>query len=165
MKKKMFTAMVLATASIISCLPVCAQEYTADGTGECKVTATVSSSYSVQVPAILELQYNSGSGEYETGYTVSVKGNILPSQSVTVQPTADSFTLTGTLTGETSQAVIAQEATEWIHASKASGSTGKLQISDAEYTEAEGKVSAELAKADTYTGEFTFAFALGDYAE
>ena len=160
MKKKMFTAMVLATASIISCLPVCAQEYTADGTG-----ATVSSSYSVQVPAILELQYNSGSGEYETGYTVSVKGNILPSQSVTVRPTADSFTLTGTLTGETSQAVIAQEATEWIHASKASGSTGKLQISDAEYTEAEGKVSAELAKADTYTGEFTFAFALGDYAE
>lgn len=165
MKKKMFTAMILAVSAMISGLPVCAQEYTADGTGECKVTATVSSSYSVQVPAVLELQYNSDSGKYEAGYKVSVKGNILPSQSVTVQPTAEGFTLTGTLTGETSQAAITQETTEWIHASKLSGTTGKLQISDAEYTEAEGKVTAELAKADTYTGEFTFAFALGDYTE
>lgn len=165
MKKKILTSIVLAVSAIISCLPVCAQEYTVDGTGECKVSATVSSSYSVQVPAVLELQYDSVSGKYEAAYTVSAKGNILPSQSVTVRPTGASFTLTGTLTGETSQAAITQEITEWIHTTKMAGSTGKLQISDAEYTEAEGKVSAELARADTYTGEFTFAFALGDYTE
>lgn len=165
MKKKIVTVIILAVSAVMSCLPVCAQEYTANGTGECKVSATVSSSYSVQVPAVLELQYDSVSGKYEAAYTVSAKGNILPSQSVTVRPTGDSFTLTGTLTGETSQAAITQEITEWIHTSKLAGSTGKLQISDAEYTEAEGKVSAELARADTYTGEFTFAFALGDYTE
>ena len=165
MKKKILTSIVLAVSAIISCLPVCAQEYTVDGTGECKVSATVSSSYSVQVPAVLELQYDSVSGKYEAAYTVSAKGNILPSQSVTVRPTGASFTLTGTLTGETSQAAITQEITEWIHTTKMAGSTGKLQIGDAEYTEAEGKVSAELARADTYTGEFTFAFALGDYTE
>lgn len=165
MKKKIFTAMILAVSVIVSCLPVCAQEYTADGTGECRVSATVNSSYSVQVPAVLELQYSSDSGKYEAGYAVSVKGTILPSQSVTVRPTADSFTLTGTHTGETSQAAITQAATEWIHASKEAGDTGKLQISDTEYVEAGGKVSAELSKADTYMGEFTFAFALGDYTE
>ena len=165
MKKKIYTVMILAVSAFLSCLPVCAQEYTADGTGECRVSATVNSSYSVQVPAVLELQYSSDSGKYEAAYAVSVKGTILPSQSVTVRPTADSFTLTGTHTGETSQAAITQEATEWIHASKGTGSTGKKQISDTAYTEAEGKVSAELSKADSYTGEFTFAFALGDYTE
>ena len=44
MKKKIATVMILAVSAVISCLSVCAQEYTADGTGECRVTATVSSS-------------------------------------------------------------------------------------------------------------------------
>lgn len=165
MKKRVLTAMILAASAMISCLPVCAQEYTADGTGECRVSATVNSSYSVKVPAVLELQYNSVSGKYEAAYTVSAKGNILPSQSVTVRPTSDSFTLIGSFTGETSQAAITQEITEWIHAGRQTGEAGRQHISDAEYTDAEGMVSAQLAGADTYTGEFTFAFALGDYME
>ena len=165
MKKKTLTAIILAVSAAISCLPVYAQEYTADGTGECRVTATVSSSYSVQVPAALELHYSSASGKYEAGYTASAKGNILPSQIVTVRPTSDSFTLTGALTGETCQAAVTQEAVGWVHAGRQDAGTGNLKISDAEYTETQGKVSAQIAKADTYTGEFTFAFSLGDYAE
>ncbi len=165
MKKRVFTAVILVVSAIISCLPVCAQEYTADGTGDCRVSATVSSSYSVKVPAVLEMQYNSVSGKYEAAYTVSAKGNILPIQNVTVRPTSDSFTLTGNLTGVTCQAAVTQEITEWIHASRQTGDTGRQHINDAEYTDAEGMVSAQLAGADTYTGEFTFAFALGDYTE
>ncbi len=121
MKKRVLTAMILAASAMISCLPVCAQEYTADGTGECRVSATVNSSYSVKVPAVLELQYNSVSGKYEAAYTVSAKGNILPSQSVTVRPTSNSFTLIGSFTGETSQAAITREITEWIHAGRQTG--------------------------------------------
>lgn len=165
MKKKILTALLLVASATISRLPACAQEYTADGTGECRVTAAVSSSYSVQVPAALELQYNSVSGKYEAGYTVSVKGNILPSQIVTVRPAANSFTLAGNLTGETCRASITQETVGWVHAGRQTAGAGMMKISDREYTGAEGKVSAEIAKADTYTGEFTFAFSLGDYAE
>ena len=168
MKKKIFTkiltAMLVAASAATSSLPAYAQEYTADGTGTCRVTATVDSSYSVQVPATLELQYNSASDKYEAVYTVSAKGNILPSQAVTVRPTADSFTLTGDLTGETCQAAITQETTGWVHAGRQDAGTGNTKISDAEYTGAEGKVSAGIDKADTYTGEFSFAFSLEVYA-
>lgn len=163
MRKRILTAMLLM-ATMISCLPVSAKEYTADGTGDCRVSAVVGSSYSVQVPAVLELRYNSVSGKYEGSYTVAAKGSILPGQSVTIQPTAGSFTMTGSRTGETCQAAVTQEITEWIHPSKQAGA-GKQHISAEEYTEAGGKVSAGLTVSDTYTGEFTFAFALGDYTE
>lgn len=163
MRKRILTAMLLM-AAIASCLPVSAKEYTADGTGDCRVSAVVGSSYSVQVPATLELRYDSASGKYEGNYTVAAKGSILPGQSVTVQPTAGSFTMTGSLTGETCQAAVTQEITEWVHHSKQAG-TGKQHISMEEYTEAVGRVSAVLTVPDTYAGEFTFAFTLGDYTE
>ncbi len=163
MRKRIFTAMLLV-AAMASCLPVSAEEYTADGTGDCRVSAVVGSSYSVQVPAVLELRYDNASGKYEGSYTVAARGSILPGQSVAIRPTADSFTMTGALTGEACQASVTQETTEWVHASKQAG-TGKLHISAEEYTEASGRVSATLTVPDTYSGEFTFAFALGDYTE
>lgn len=163
MRKRILTAMLLM-AAMISCLPVSAKEYTADGTGDCRVSAVVGSTYSVQVPAVLELRYDSASGKYEGNYTVAAMGSILPGQSVTVQPTSGSFTMTGSRTGEACQAAVTQEVTEWVHPSRQAG-TGKQHISAEEYTEASGKVSAVLTVPDTYTGEFTFAFALGDYTE
>lgn len=165
MKKKLVTTMILAAAVMLHCIPVCAQEYTTDGTADCRVSATVESSYSVQVPALLELDYNSSSGKYEGDYQVSAKGNIQPDKSVTIQPTESSFTLTGTLSGETSQASISQEVTEWVHSSRQADGTGKVHISVEEYTQAQGSVSAELTQADSYTGEITFAFCLGDCTE
>ncbi len=163
MRKRILTAMLLM-AAMASCLPVSAKEYTADGTGDCRVSAVVGSSYSVQVPAVLELRYNAASGKYEGSYTVAAKGSILPGQSVTVQPTAGSFTMTGSQTGEVCQATVMQEVTQWVHPGKQTG-TGELHISEEEYTETNGKVTAGLTVPDTYTGEFTIAFALGDHTE
>lgn len=163
MKKRILTAMLLA-AAMLNCIPVSAKEYTADGTGDCRVSAVVGSSYTVQVPAVLELRYDSASGKYEGSYTVAAKGSILPSQSVTIRPTAGSFAMKGSLTGETCQASVTQEVTEWVHPGRQAGS-GEQHISAEEYTQASGKVSAGLTEPDTYTGEFTFAFALGEYTE
>ena len=125
---------------------------------------SVGSTYSVQVPASLELRYDSVSGKYEGSYTVAAKGSILPGQSVTVRPTAGTFVMTGSTTGEACQAAISQDVTEWVHPGRQAGA-GKLHISAGEYTEAGGRVSAELTVPDTYTGEFTFAFSLGEYTE
>ena len=163
MKKKIFTAMLLM-AAMASSIPVNAKEYTADGTGDCRVSAAVGSTYSVQVPASLELRYDSVSGKYEGSYTVAAKGSILPGQSVTVRPTAGTFVMTGSTTGEACQAAISQDVTEWVHPGRQAGA-GKLHICAGEYTEAGGRVSAELTVPDTYTGEFTFAFSLGEYTE
>ena len=163
MKKRILTAMLLI-AVMASCLPVSAKEYMADGTGDCRVSAVVGSSYSVQVPAVLELRYDSASGKYEGSYTVAAKGSILPDQVVTVQPTSGSFTMTGRRTGETCQAAVTQEVTQWVHPGKQTG-TGELHISEEEYMETNGKVTVGLTVPDTYTGEFTIAFSLRDHTE
>lgn len=163
MKKRILAAMLLA-AAMMGCIPVSAEEYAADGTGDCRVSAVVGSSYTVQVPAVLELCYDNASGKYEGSYTVAAKGSILPGQSVTIRPTAGSFLMKGSQTGETCRASVTQDATEWVHPGRQAGA-GERHISAEEYTRAAGRVSAGLTVPDTYTGEFTFAFALGEYTE
>ena len=163
MKKKFIAAVLTALTLTTQIITVSAEEYSSDGTATCQVSATVSSSYSVKLPATLELSYNSTSGKYEGTYKVSAKGNITPDKSVQISPTANSFTLTGSKTGETASAAVSQTVTEWIHESKSEG-TGKIHIGTNEYAETSGSVSASLSEADTYTGEFTFTFSLADYA-
>ena len=164
MGKKFLTAMLLASAVMLHCLPASAQEYTADGTASCRVSAVTGSSYFVQVPAVLELRYDDSSGKYEGSYEVAARGSILPEQSVTIRPMESSFALTGTLTGSTAQAYVSQTVTQWVHSDKPDRGD-RAHIHAREYAKVQGSVSAKITEADSYTGEFTFEFFLGDYTE
>ena len=136
------------------------QVFTADGTAAMEINADVTSSWTVQIPAILTLsQKSAGSYTYEGTYNVGAKGVIANTKKVTITPTS-SFTMTGTSTGNTATATVTQAKTNFMNTVN-DGATD-VQIGLADFTTTEGKISVDFNKVDDYSGNAGFTFALTD---
>ena len=161
--KKILLSIVAAASMLLAGIPAYAenatsQTATTDGSLNCTVSAVVSSTYSVSLPATLTLSYNDGTGKYENTYTVGAKGNILPTQYVSIVP-AESFIMTGSTVGATATAAITQAITQW------SGTTpgaGQIAIGTSDYTTSTGTVAVTLSRADNYSGTFAFTYRLNN---
>lgn len=164
--KKRLTAIVITFVTLICrVVPAFAGTYTEDGTAQTEVTAELSSSYSVIVPAAISLSDPDKDSVYTADYTVGAKGNINVLKKVTITPTAGTFTMTGN-NGKSVTASVTQNITEWVNTTPGSG---QKKITDVEasgtyqdYSITTGSVSATITLAGSYSGNIDFSFALGD---
>ena len=125
------------------------------------VTANVTSTYSVQIPAALELTAEgAGSNTFSGTYTVGAKGYILNSQYVEISP-ADSFSMTADNGAGEGMAEVTQDVTRWTNS--VAGLGGEYMVIGGDtVTTAEGSVSVVLKAPDSYTGTLTFSYGLKD---
>lgn len=179
MRNKILTVLLTAAVLLQGGMAAAAQEYTSEGTAECRISCQVSSSYTVSIPATVGLTYSADTGTASGSFQVGVKGDLLLNQMVQVEPTSLTGELAsgtngdyyrGTLKGEKTGAVLSvtvnQEKSRWYP-----GGTTPLfdmgeyvEISASEYVYAGGTVTTgEVAAADTYTGTLVFTFGLEDY--
>lgn len=168
-------------ASLIAGMGVTAKadEYTVDGNHSMTVTATVDSSYTVQLPATLELQADSADSLKYTGtYEYGVKGALPNSKGVRITSTGEwdstkyfsKFTMSGAdgnsatayyrLTNET-KAVSNKQDVIFANA----GNPHYTAINGSSFTTKTGKVEVTFPAADTYTGTAGFTFALADISQ
>lgn len=179
MKKGMMAVMLAAAAMLTFAVPAMAEEYNADGTAECSVTARVVSTYTVSIPAAVSLDYDKENGTMSGSYRIGVKGDLLPGQMVQVVPVQLKEALAagtggeyyhGVLTGEKSQrelpVTVTQQVTRWIPTGTEPswGEERFIQISASDFVYADGTIiSDKLEEADTYSGTLVFEFGLEDY--
>ncbi|MCM1046132.1 MAG: hypothetical protein NC417_11540 [Candidatus Gastranaerophilales bacterium] len=178
--KKGMTAIMLAAAAVLTfAVPAMAEEYDADGTADCSVTARVVSTYTVSIPAAVSLDYDKESGTVSGSYRIGVKGELLPGQMVQVVPVQLKETLAagtggeyyqGVLTGEKSKralpVTVTQQVTRWIPTGTEPswGEERFIRISASDFVYVDGTiVSDKLEEADTYSGTLVFEFGLEEY--
>ena len=179
MRNKILTALLAAALALQGGMAAAAQEYTTEGTAECRISCLISSSYTVSIPAAVEMSYSPDTGRASGSFRVGVKGDLLLNQMVQVKPTTLTEELSpgifgdyynGSITGEKTGSVLTvtvnQKKTLWYPR----GTTPSLatdeyvEISASEYVYAEGTVTTgEVKAADTYAGTLVFAFGLKDY--
>lgn len=141
-------------------VPVSAENgtYSEDGTASCVVTATLQSTYTVSLPAALGLAYDSGDERYEGSFSYGVKGNIAMDKKVSVTAPA-SFNLTGAASAENVTAALSLPFTAWSNDPE---SGVNALISPAEFNLKTGTVTANITRADSYSGNFSFTFGMED---
>ena len=159
--RKIALSIIVAASVLFASIPAYAangstQTANTDGSLNCAVSAVVSSTYSVSLPATLTLSYNDSTHKYENTYTVGAKGNIRANQYVSIVPD-NSFIMTGSVVGATATATVTQSVTQW---SGTTPTVGQLAIGTTGYTETTGSVEVELTQADNYSGSFTFTYSL-----
>lgn len=125
------------------------------------VTANVTSTYSVQIPASLELTAESaGSNTFRGTYIVGAKGYILNSQYVEISP-ADSFNMVADHVVGEGMAEVTQSVTKWVNSTEGKGEEYMMIGGDIMATTT-GSVSVILKAPDSYTGTLTFVYGLKD---
>ena len=152
-------SLTVFTSSVIPCFAANDTNQTANTDGDlpCIVSAEVSSTYSVCLPATLTLAYDPSSQLYKNTYTVGAKGIITNTQYVSIIPDA-SFTMTGQTGGATATAGVTQTVTKWVNRTPGSG---EMAINVTSYAESTGNISVDLPKqVDNYNGSFTFTYCL-----
>lgn len=158
MKKRILATVValavLATTVIGSVISVSAAEHSTDGSAACTVSATVKSTYTVSLPATLNLVEGSGNA-FSGTYTVGAKGNIDDTHYVEITPVS-SFTMTGATTNKTETATVTQNATKW----KRLAGSGYEVIGTDDFAQTTGSVVVTLTQADAYSGDVEFTFGL-----
>lgn len=153
-------ASAMALAILCSGMPVHAAttDVSAPGTSDCTVTATMDSSYTVQLPLDIALE-KQGDGSYTGTYNVGVKGNIAGDKKVSVTPAA-SFTMTGATTSETVTAAVNQQYKTFVRTVTEAGT--QKECNDSAYTTTDGSVTVDaINQADTYSGTLVFTIAFG----
>lgn len=158
MKKRILATVVavavLATTVIGSIVSVSAAEFSVDGSAACTVKATVSSAYTVSLPATLNLTEGS-SNSFSGTYTVGVKGNIDDAHYVEIIPVS-SFTMTGATTNTSVTATVTQSTTKW----KRLAGSGYEVLGTSDFAQTTGSVTVTLTQADAYSGDMEFTFGL-----
>lgn len=156
--KKQITSLVLALAVIFhSSVIANADNTTVTGDGErtCTVTAHVSSSYYVTLPASITLAYNMSNNRYEATYTVGAKGSIGNNQYISIIPDS-SFSLKQNGNSTNYLASISQSITKWKNSKS---NTDEMVISADSFAETTGKISVELPRnPGDYQGNFVFRY-------
>lgn len=152
MKRKIVVAL-LSASLLLSSGVATLKTQAADqpgGSGQCMVSATVDSTYSISIPATLNL---SKSGSNFTGtYTVSAYGNVSDAKKLTVSP--GSLTMTNTDHMDTTVDASVEMATkEWAASTLRAASSS----SPSELT---GTVSVVLTEAGVYSGNLNFTYGL-----
>lgn len=179
MRNKIFMALLTAAVLLQGGMTAAAQEYTTEGTAECRISCQVASTYTVSIPATVGLTYTADTGTASGTFQVGVKGELLMNQMVQVEPTHLSVDLArgtggnflnGTLKGEKTGAslpvTVNMSKTRWYP-----GGTTPLfdmgeyvEISATDYVYATGTVTTwEVDAADTYAGTLVFTFGVEEY--
>ncbi len=163
---------VLATLASFAMIAAPFTSYAADPqiinnatTGSIAVKAIVSSTYSISLPAELDLSYDSAGGadyNYSGEYTVGVKANLLDGEMVTVIPTdynTSTHTTTFVMNNGTTDATanVSQPVYKWTQA--AAAADDEVQAVYTSYVTKTGKVTALLESQGTYNGTLGFTFA------
>ena len=139
-------------------------EYTADGSHDLSVTATVDSSYTVQLPATLELsQSGNDLMHYAGDFTVGAKGAITRAQAIEISTGSTTFTMTGTNNNTASASYSISDSdtvtfTEGVSDEQTEDTV--ILAKDGTFVTADGKVEVTFPAADTYTGTAGFTFSL-----
>lgn len=179
MRNRIMMALLTAAVLLQGGMTAAAQEYTTEGTAECRISCQVTSTYTVSIPATVGLAYTAEDGTASGTFQVGVKGDLLLNQMVQVEPThlaADlsrgtggdflNGKLTGEKTGASLPVTVNMSKTRWYP-----GGTTPLfdmgeyvEISPTEYVYADGTVTTgEVDEADTYAGTLVFTFGVEEY--
>jgi hypothetical protein len=164
MKKKLVTLFTATILAMSLASPVMAAEDTSytdsqPHTQSMTVTASLGSSYSVAIPAALELAYNESGSNYQGTYQVGAKGDILETSYVEIKPETSSFDLARVDSGSTKvSASVSQSKTKWYGSADKQGS--ELLISNDDYVYTNGTVTAALTENGLYSGNVSFTFGL-----
>lgn len=164
MKKKLFTLAMAMIMTVAMSVPVMAgdTEYDGSTTSETSqqthVTATLTSSYKVSLPALLNLVEDTTSetienNQYRADYTVKAYGNISDSKYVSIIPDAG-FELALTGSDITVPATVTQEVQKW---SRTGDLSNGYQIMG---QTTDGNVVAVLTEDGAYAGDFNFTYSL-----
>ena len=180
MRNKIMMALLTAAMLLHGGMSAAAQEYETDGTAECRISCQITSTYTVSIPAEVELAYTADTGTASGTYQVGVKGELLLTQMVQVEPTylntklakgtGGSFHygwLVGEDTGTALFVTVNQEKTKWHPGGTTPLSDGGeyIEISATDYVYANGSVTTEeIAAVDTYSGTLVFTFGLQTYS-
>lgn len=157
--KKLLAMSLMSLAFALTSVPVCAAEYTSDGTASCLVTAEIGSTYSVSVPATLTLSENEDTGKFEGTYRVGAKGNIAGNKVVSITPSTNTMNMTGRTTGVTATANVLQNITQFVLKSPQDGQA-LIRLDD--YAYVDGFVDVNITDSDLYEGTIVFNFAMSD---
>lgn len=179
MRKKILTALLTAAVLLQCGMAAAAQEYTTEGTAECRISCQVSSTYTVSIPAAVGLAYSADEGTASGSYRVGVKGELLLNQMVRVEPaclggdlaegTGGDFhrgKLRGENTGRELPVTVNQGKTRWYpRGTTPLFSMGEyIEISPTDFVYADGTVTTGVVDvADTYTDTLVFVFGVEEY--
>ena len=140
------------------------QVFNAAGTGSMTVTAEVTSTFSITLPATLALTYSAGDGyNYKGDYNVGVRANLLDDEMVTVIPTdtdagTEGVQFTMSDGGSNSaQANVSQPITKWMNTPV--DATTEKAADYTSYQYAPGTITVLLSQQGSYSGELGFTFA------
>ena len=159
MKKFRFLTIIGTIASLLlTSVPCYATEYTNGATsGSIAVTAVVSSTYSITLPASLTLELSDAeTSTYSNNYTVGVKANLLDNENITVTP-ASTFAMTAPNQNDTATASVSQPITMWRN--DVTDASTQIAASYTDYVNTTGSISVVLTGAGNYSGLATFTFA------
>lgn len=73
MRNKILTVLLTAAVLLQGGMAAAAQEYTSEGTAECRISCQVSSSYTVSIPATVRLTYSADTGTASGSFQVGEK--------------------------------------------------------------------------------------------
>ncbi len=137
-----------------------------ESTGKTKVTATIDSSYTVFVPANLELENTTGD-TYEGTYEVGAKGNLAPTKKLHFAPASTFVMKSSEDSNITANGTVSQTVTDWVKGAATPPTEKSIDSLDTEGTMAgwsatTGTASVNLTQAGGYTGTITFTFSLVD---
>lgn len=155
MKRKIM-ALVLSVATILgSVMSVSASDYTDASSGSMTVTANVTSTYTVRLPATLELTRDPEDGKYKADYTVAVRGQLAATNRIEVTPTP-SFEMTDG--NHSVNATVTQVVTAWEHDQNRvdQNPTSHVLISPTSYVETTGHIETSFEHLGSYSGTVVF---------
>lgn len=133
------------------------QEYTSDGTHSMLVKANIQSTYSVQIPAIVNLS-RTGGFEYAGEYEVGCKGLISNDKAVKVKPDSESIVFTGANTNTIVNGSVVQPKFYFVN--EDTDYDNEILISLNEYATTTGTIKADFDTVDNYSGNVGFTFGL-----
>ena len=142
MRNRILAALLTAAMLLQGGMTAAAQEYTTEGTAECKISCQVNSSYTVSIPATVGLTYSVDAGTATGSFQVGVKGDLLLNQMVQVEPTRLTNELTSGIGGDFYDGTIAGEKTGTVLS-----------------------VTVNMEKSRWYPGGTTPLFDMGEYVE
>ena len=143
--------------------PTGLKDYASDGDHNMEVSAEVTSHYTVQLPATLELsQSGNDLMHYAGDFTVGARGAISKNQIININCANTSFAMTGS-NGSTADATYGftdNASTAKFKASSGEATDATALSNEGVFVTANGKVEVTFPAADTYTGTASFTFSL-----
>ena len=166
MRKKLSAVLLTLCMTMMSVSMVFAGTYDTDGTANALVTAEVGSSYSIVLPATINLTDPDSDDVYTGDYEIGAQGNLNVAKKIACAPTSSTFTMTGN-NHQSVTATVTQSKVEWVNiTSPASNQKEITLVRDSgelkDYSVITGSISATIRHAGAYSGNMEFTFGLED---